>query len=110
MQSYTRKYLDAFGLDETDFVACELCGKRATEIHHIIARSKNKSLLNDIKNCMACCRTCHIEYGDQIYLMPMLLKIHKAVLRNNEIEHNPKWFEFYIKKYQNLTELKEVAN
>lgn len=108
MQRYTRKYLDAFGLDETDFVACELCGGKATEIHHIIARSKNKSLLNNIHNLQSICRKCHQEYGDQIYLMPMLLKIHQAVLRNNGIEHNPKWFDFYIKKYQNLTELKEV--
>lgn len=108
MQSYTKIYLDAFGLDETDFCKCELCEKPATEIHHILARSKHKHLLNDIKNLQAICRTCHEEYGDRIYLMPMLLKIHQRILEIHEIEHNPKWFEFYINKYENLKELKET--
>ncbi len=109
MQTYTKVYLNAFGLDETDFVPCELCGGRATEIHHILARSKYKNLLNDIRNLQAVCRNCHQEYGDQIYLMPMLLKIHRRVLEINEIEFNPKWFEFYINKYETLTELKQCV-
>lgn len=108
MQIYTKTYLDAFGLDKTDFCACEICGKKATEIHHILARSKYKHLVNDIRNLQAICRSCHEEYGDQIYLMPMLLKIHQRHLEIKEIEHNPKWFEFYIDKYENLSELKNV--
>jgi hypothetical protein len=88
-------------------VPCECCGKKGTEIHHILARSKEPHLLNDIHNIQSICRTCHQEFGDRIYLMPMLLKIHKAVLRNNGIEYDNNWFEFYITKYENLKELKE---
>jgi hypothetical protein len=106
MQSYTKVYLDAFGKDETDFVPCEICQNKATEIHHILARSKYKHLLNDIMNLQAICRSCHQEYGDEVYIMPMLLKIHRKILEINEIEFDKKHFAFYIELYETKTELK----
>lgn len=106
MQDYTRTYLDAFGIDETDFVPCEICAKKATEIHHILARSKYKHLLNDIMNLQAICRTCHTEYGDEVYTIPLLLKIHKKTLEIHNIEFDPKHFEFYINLYESKAELK----
>lgn len=106
MQEYTKVYLDSFGLDETDYVKCECCDNKATEIHHILTRKKLSSHLIRIENLMAICRTCHEEYGDRIYLMAMLLTIHQKILELKEIPHNPKFFEFYIEKYKNLTELK----
>jgi len=108
MQTYTQVYLDAFGLDETDFIPCEICEKKGTEIHHILARSKYMHLLNDIVNLQSICRPCHEKYGDEVYIMPMLLKIHRMVLLVNRIEFDEKHFEFYIKLYETKTELKNV--
>ena len=107
MKSYTKAYLEAFGKDETDFIACEICEKQATEIHHILARSKFKHLLNDILNLQAICRSCHNAYGDEVYLTSMLLKIHKRVLQINKIQIDEKYFDFYIKLYEVKTELKK---
>jgi len=108
MQKYTRIYLDAFKLDEADFCKCECCEKKATEIHHILTRKKLSEGLLKIENLMAICRTCHELYGDRIYLMEILLKIHQKILDIKEIPHNPKFFDFYINKYQNLTKLKNA--
>lgn len=107
MQAYTKVYLDSFGLDEADFCKCELCDQKATEIHHILTRKKYPEGLLDVSNLMAICRFCHEQYGDRIYLMPMLLKIHQRILELKEIPHDPKWFEFYINYYINLNELKQ---
>ena len=107
MQAYTKVYLEAFGLDESDFCKCELCPLKATEIHHILSRKKYAIGLLKIENIMAICRACHQEYGDLIYTMPMLLKIHQRILELKEIPHDPKWFEFYIRHYTNLTTLKQ---
>ncbi len=80
MQKYTKIYLDYFKLKPGEFVACEICGTQATEIHHIHNRSHRKDLLNDINNLMAICRTCHIKYGDIKKHKPLLIKIHKKKL------------------------------
>ena len=64
MQKYTKVYFDYFGYTIADFVPCEICSNRATEIHHILNRSHRKDLENDITNLMAVCRSCHTKYGD----------------------------------------------
>ncbi|CAL2094861.1 HNH endonuclease [Tenacibaculum sp. 190524A02b] len=111
MQTYTKIYLEAFGLDETDFCRCETCTNdvRATEIHHILTRKKYAEGLNKIENLMAICRICHEAYGDRIYLMPMLLKIHWRVLELSNVKHDPEWFKTNIAKYEYLIELKECV-
>ena len=100
MQSYTKVYLDEFGYDETDFIKCECCENKATEIHHILSRKKFKEYLNDIRNLMAICRDCHQKYGEIKYAMPMLLKIHKRILQIKNVKTDYKWFSFYIKRYE----------
>ena len=97
MQSYTKEYLTQFGYHETDFVPCECCEKKATEIHHLLGRKGD--LLNDIKNLMAICRKCHEDYGQVKEFMCYLLKIHIRRLQLANIPFNNDWFEFYINKY-----------
>lgn len=94
MQDYTRTYLDAFGLDETDFVPCEICAKKATEITEII---KDKKVLYAIENLLAVCSNCEIKYNNETDFIPLLLKIHKKRLDIENIECDSKWFDFYIK-------------
>lgn len=110
MQEYTKIYLDKLGLDETDFCKCELCPNKSTEIHHIIARSKYKKGLLMIENLMAICRKCHEEYGDRIYLMPLLFKIHRKVLEMHKVDYNNVWFIKAIGYYNNLSQLKNGSN
>ena len=87
------------GYDETDFIPCEICDNQAVDIHHIMARSKFKELLNHPNNLMALCREDHIEYGDQKFLIPLLLDIHKKRMESKGVDFNPDWFEFYKNMY-----------
>ena len=107
MQTYTKVYLEKLDLDTTDFICCEVCESKATEIHHILARSKYKEHQNDIENLMAICRKCHQEYGDQVYLMEALLKIHQKRLDIAKVKYDKNFFRFYNKKYKNKTDLKK---
>jgi len=80
MQKHTKIYLEFFGFDETDFIACEICGKKGSEIHHIEPKSKFGSKRKDeqdlISNIMCVCRTCHNEYGQISDLKETLKLVH----------------------------------
>jgi len=71
-----------FKYDVSDFISCEVCGTRATDIHHIEARgmggSKEK---DDIHNLMALCRKCHIDYGDKKQHMDFLKSKHEKLVK-----------------------------
>jgi 5-methylcytosine-specific restriction endonuclease McrA len=83
LKPYTKTYLKHFGFDESSFIACEICGKKAVDIHHIEARSKRKDLENDITNLMAVCRECHISYGDKKQYKDYLKEIHAERIGKN---------------------------
>jgi len=101
MRSYTKKYLDELKLDETSFCGCEVCGCRATEIHHITARSKYKEGLNKIENIMAICRSCHQNLGDKKSKMIFLLETHWQFLIDNGVKFDENYFIEKIIKYEN---------
>ena len=61
MVKYKKVYLDYFDLDISDFIACEVCGSRAIDIHHIEPKGMGGSKTKDnIENLIAVCRGCHI--------------------------------------------------
>ena len=65
MKNHTKVYLKAFGYDTNSWIACEVCGGTAVDIHHIESRGMGGSKLADtIENLMALCRPCHVTYGD----------------------------------------------
>jgi ribosome-binding protein aMBF1 (putative translation factor) len=81
MKKHTKIYLNYFGYSGEDFMPCEICGSRAVDIHHIHRRGMGGSTDADkIKNLMAVCRTCHIEYGDKKHYIDFLIKEHKKKL------------------------------
>ncbi len=80
MKSYTKVYLKHFNYSESDFIPCEVCERKAVDIHHIQARSGNIKLLNDITNLMALCREHHVEYGDKKQHKEFLQKLHNQKL------------------------------
>jgi len=83
MKKYTKVYFDFFGLTIADFVSCEICGTKSTEIHHILNRSHRKDLENEITNLMAVCRSCHVEYGDKKQYIEYLQKIHANKIKRS---------------------------
>ena len=66
MQKHTKLYLDYFGYDTGSFIPCEVCGTKATDIHHIDCRGMGGTKKEEaIDNLMALCRQCHLDYGDK---------------------------------------------
>jgi hypothetical protein len=85
MQKHTKIYLEHFGFDITDFVSCEVCGKQATEIHHIDCKGMGGSKTKDnIENLQAVCRGCHIKFGDKKHWMDYLKDIHTQKMKDHE--------------------------
>jgi 5-methylcytosine-specific restriction endonuclease McrA len=81
MQKHTELYLKTFGYDINDFIPCEVCGKKSTDIHHVECRGMGGTKkAEDIINLMALCRECHIEYGDKKQHKEMLKTVHLANL------------------------------
>jgi hypothetical protein len=66
MKRHTKVYMDYFGYVADDTILCEICGNRAVDIAHIVARSKfgKKTMADrdDISNLCALCRECHYKY------------------------------------------------
>lgn len=62
MKAYLRIYLNDRGFTTTDFIPCEVCGAKASEIHHCQARGFGGSKYRDTPdNLIALCRPCHHE-------------------------------------------------
>jgi 5-methylcytosine-specific restriction endonuclease McrA len=77
MKKHTKVYMDHFGYGVDSFIGCEVCGKRAVDIHHIVRRGMGGDKSKDeIQNLMALCRECHVEYGDKKQHMDMLMMKH----------------------------------
>jgi 5-methylcytosine-specific restriction endonuclease McrA len=74
-------YLEHFDYDTDDFIPCEVCGRKAVDIHHIECRGMGGSKTKDtIENLQALCRSCHLEYGDKKQHKEMLKERHKQIL------------------------------
>ena len=59
MNNHVSIYLKFFNLSHEEFIPCLLCGKRASEIHHIIPRSQITKGRDNIENLAALCHDCH---------------------------------------------------
>lgn len=81
MKKHTKIYMQHFGYGVDDFIPCEVCGKRAVDIHHIEARGMGgTSKPDEISNLMALCRVCHVEFGDKKQFMGLLKNKHNQKL------------------------------
>jgi 5-methylcytosine-specific restriction endonuclease McrA len=81
VKNHIKVYLDHFDYDTDDYIACEVCGRKAVDIHHIKARGMGGSKEMDvIENLQALCRSCHLEYGDKKQWMEFLKDKHKDKL------------------------------
>jgi 5-methylcytosine-specific restriction endonuclease McrA len=57
MERHCKIYKDYLGLEENEWRACEVCGRRANDIHHIFRRGEGGT--DEIGNLIALCRRCH---------------------------------------------------
>jgi 5-methylcytosine-specific restriction endonuclease McrA len=81
MKKHTMTYLNHFGYDISDFIPCEVCGKKAIDIHHVEARGLGGSKEADnIENLMALCREDHIKFGDKKQYKEFLKDKHQEKL------------------------------
>ena len=84
MKAHTKIYLKHFGYDENSFIHCEICKRKAIDIHHINSRGMGGSIQRDkIENLMALCRECHIKYGDKKQYKDMLNEVHNNFINLN---------------------------
>lgn len=100
MQKHTKIYLTAFGFDLSNpnqFIPSEINGKKAVDIHHIIARGKCGE--DRIENLMALTRKQHLEWGDRKHLVWNLFSMHRQHLKENEVPFDNNWIEEQMKKY-----------
>jgi 5-methylcytosine-specific restriction endonuclease McrA len=77
MKKHTKIYFEHYGYDISDFIACEICGTKAVDIHHIDARGMGGTKKDNINNLMALCRECHLYYGDKKEFKDYLKNIKK---------------------------------
>jgi len=81
MKRHTMTYLNHFGYDISDFIPCEVCGKKAVDIHHVEARGLGGSKEADnIENLMALCREDHVKFGDKKQYKEWLKEKHQEKL------------------------------
>ena len=83
MKKHVKIYLDYFGYDTSDFIACEMCNSKSVDIHHIEPRGMGGSKTKDvIENLQALCRSCHIKYEGNKKDKDMLKVVH--LIKMNE--------------------------
>lgn len=98
MQKHTKVYFAHFGYTEADFIACEYCGARSVDIHHIKPRSffgskykgSEEGEQDHISNLMALCRDHHDDAGASKLKRSDLQEIHNKVLFRYENERYAK--------------------
>ena len=98
MVKYKEIYLKSLGYTPSDFIACELSGQKAVDIHHIISRGKKGE--DRIENLMALTRENHLKYGDKKHYMHQLLRTHRLFLHENGVKFDNNYFNELIKKYE----------
>lgn len=84
MTPHFKIYFDYFGITRGEFIACEMCGAKAVDIHHIDSKGMGGTSINKdvIENLAALCRRCHD-----------LCHASKTFNRNVLIVHNFKLIE-----------------
>lgn len=57
---------------------CRLCNASDIQLHHIIYRSRDKTRINDISNCIMLCGDCHrLVHSNKDKWQPILLEMNK---------------------------------
>jgi|GEM_PF-1540633 len=75
MKNHTKVFMNYWGYDESDFIPCFNCNKKAVDIHHLKSRGQGGSKLMDYpENLIAVCRSCHNKANGKKF--NKILKLH----------------------------------
>jgi len=94
MKKHTKIYYQALGYDQSDFVASELSGKPANDIHHIDCKGMGGNPKGDkdrIENLQAVTREEHLKYGDKKKYLKFLYSKHFQFLESNGVKFDSKY-------------------
>jgi len=85
MKKHTKIYFIHFDLSGFEFIACECCGSKAVDIHHIDPKGMGGSKTKDyIENLIALCRVCHVKAHANIINKDQLRLMHLKRMNNIE--------------------------
>jgi len=84
MKPHTKIYFKYFGYGIDDFIPCEICGRKAVDIHHIKYRSQGGT--NEITNVMALCRDHHLKAHDGRIHAQVLAARHEIFMNENKTD------------------------
>jgi hypothetical protein len=103
VRNHTKIYFKALGYDLTDFVASEISGAKAVDIHHIDCKGMGGDPTNSknrIENLQAVTREEHIHFGDKTEHMAFLYEKHYEFLEANGVKFNKQYILDKIEKYK----------
>lgn len=80
MQKHTVIYMKYFGHGEQEFIPCENCGKRASDVHHLKFRSQGG--MDEIENLMGLCRKDHERAHNDPEYNEQLKQIHLRFIKD----------------------------
>lgn len=104
MSRHKEIYFKAFGYTPGDFIASEVSGALAVDVHAIIADGMGGRPNKDthrIENLIALTREEHKRYGEAKEWKAWLFKMHRIRLEDNGIPHDKAWIQEQIDKYEN---------
>ena len=81
LPKHTKVYFDYFGYGEDDIILCEVCLRKATDLHHI--KYKSRGGTNDIGNIIALCRKCHDLAHNEKLTEDYLQQLHNTYLERS---------------------------
>jgi len=96
---------------------CELCGRAAGQMHHIIFRSKSRNLMYDILNGIPVCERCHNKLHHSVgprtneeYLVIIFKR--RGQWQRDYLEKNTRVTGVYTVKWlkEQIDYLKEIKN
>ena len=83
VKKHIKIYFEYYDYHETDFIPCEVCGKKSVDIHHLVAKGMGGSKTKDyIENLIAVCRSCHLKCHDSPVFNEKAKEIHKLNLND----------------------------
>lgn len=103
MSPHKKIYFSALGITPGDFVASEVSGAQAVDVHAIIPDGMGGRPNKDthrIENLIALTRKEHLEYGDKQHYKAWLFKVHRNFLRQYGVKFDEKWIEEQITRYE----------
>jgi hypothetical protein len=103
MSKHKDIYFKAFGYTPGDFIASEVSGAAAVDVHAIIPDSELPGKHGHrIENLIALTRKEHIDYGDKKHFKAWLFKVHLQRLREHGVPFSEEWILNEIERYKDF--------